>query len=307
MIQNLRTFVRVLEAGSLTRAAEDLHLSQPAVSKQLKALEAEFGSRLLVREHRAIRPTAGGEALYRYARRVLALYDQARAAVAELEEPGRGEVGVGAVSTVALFTLPPVLLAFTRRYPHVRLHVRIGDIRETVGLVRRGEVGLALVTVPVEHPELFSVPLFEDPVRLVAAPARARRLPDPLEPEMLAELEFISYQTPSRFRTFVDGMLEQRGIIPAVRMEFNSHEAVKGMVKAGLGVAMVPESVVREDLARGDLVALTVRGLPPMARTTSLILPRDPGPPRLVAALAGTVLDHFGVTVRPPWAQAAGG
>ncbi|CAB1127991.1 DNA-binding transcriptional regulator, LysR family [Candidatus Hydrogenisulfobacillus filiaventi] len=302
MIQNLRTFVRVVEAGSLTRAAGDLHLSQPAVTKQLQALEAEFGSRLLVREHHRVRPTLGGEALYRYARRLLALYDQARAAVAELEEPGRGEVAVGAVSTVALYTLPPVLLDFSRRYPQVRLHVRIGDIAETVQLVRRGEVGLALVTVPVEQAGLLSVPLFDDPVRLVAAPARARHLPRPLEAAALSELEFISYQTPSRFRSFVDGMLEQRGIIPAVRMEFNSHEAVKGMVKAGLGVAMVPESVVREDLARGELVALEVQGLPPLVRTTSLLLPREGEPARLVAALAETVLEHFGVRARLPWA-----
>ncbi|MBX5467127.1 MAG: LysR family transcriptional regulator [Firmicutes bacterium] len=298
-----RTFVRVVEAGGITRAAEQLSLTQPAVTKQLRALEEAFGTRLLVRRGRRVLPSASGETLYHYAKRILALVDQAHDAVNELERPGGGEIHLGAVSTVAVSTLPQVLSAFTSRFPRMRVRVRIGEIQDNLDALLRGDVAVSVMTVPIVHPQVDSVPLFEDPVRLVVAPERAARLRRPVRLLDLAEMDFISYERPSRFRSFVDGVLEQHGLIPRVLMEFNSHEVVKTMVKSGLGVAMVPDSVVRDDIAAGDLVAIEVADLPPLARTTSLNLLRDPPVSGALVALVGTFFTHYQVPAHlwPGW------
>jgi DNA-binding transcriptional LysR family regulator len=300
-----RTFVRVIEAGGLTRAAEQLALTQPAVSKQLRALEEAFHTRLVVRRGRRVVPTATGEALYHYAKRILALLDQAFDAVSQLERPGEGEIQLGAVSTVAVSTLPQVLSAFTSRFPRMRVRVRIGEIQDNLDALIRGDVAVSVMTVPIVHPQVDSIPLFDDPVRLVIAPERAAFLPRPVRLLDLAEMDFISYERPSRFRSFVDGALEQHGLIPRVMMEFNSHEVVKTMVKSGLGVAMVPDSVVREDIAQGALVSLEVADFPTIARTTSLILLKDPPVSGALMALVETFLTYYAVPSHlwPEWVR----
>ncbi|AUW95004.1 LysR family transcriptional regulator [Sulfobacillus sp. hq2] len=303
VLSHLKTFVRIVDAGSLTRAAEQLSLTQPAVTKQLAALEEEFQTTLLIRQGRRMRLTATGEVLYHYAKRIQSLAEQAYEAVAEVERPGQGEIDVGAVSTVAVFSLPKVLAIFTRNFPRLRIRVHIGDIQTTLDGIIRQELAVGLVTVPIIHPQVDSIPLFQDTVRLVVNPDRARKLPSQISLEELAHMDFISYQTPSRFRAFMDGMLEQHGIIPHVLMEFNSHDLVKSMVKVGLGVAFVPDSVVAEDLANGTLTAIEVPELPPLARTTSLILSKDPPRTGGLMALLATFFDHYQVEPRlwPGW------
>lgn len=271
-LQQLAALVRVVDAGGFTRAAEQLGLTQPAVTKQIRQLERELAVPLLKRQRRRVRLTPAGEVLYHYARRIDRLVGEAVQAVASLNAPGHGEVRLGAVSTVGLTALPTVLARFSRQYPDIRVRVQIAEIQENVDHLLAGDLELALVTVPVAHPQIVSVPLYPDPVVLVASPERAARLPHPLPADVLSGLDQISYQAPSRFRQFVDGMLEQHGILPRVIMEFNSHEAVRAMVELGLGVAFMPRSVVAQDVEAGRLTILTVDGLTPMVRVTSLLL-----------------------------------
>lgn len=303
VLTQLKTFVRIVDAGGITRAAEQLGVTQPAVTKQLRALEAELGTDLILRKGRRLVATPTGELFYHYSRRILNLVDQAVEAVQEASLPGQGEIRVGAVSTVAVATLPEMLSRFTKAFAGVRVRVHIGEIQEMIDGVLRGDLALSIVTVPVAHAQVDSIPLFADPVRLVAAPSRARTIPQPITLAALSDLEFISYQTPSRFRSFVDGVLEQHGVIPRVMMEFNSHEVVKGMVKTGLGVAMVPDSIVRDDLQKGDLVALDVPELPPIARTTSLVMAKSPNRAHPLVAMVRLFFEHYGVPhhLWPEW------
>ncbi|MHB1612061.1 MAG: LysR family transcriptional regulator substrate-binding protein, partial [Sulfobacillus sp.] len=223
--------------------------------------------------------------------------------IAEMERPGQGELHIAAVATVAVFSLPQVLSVFTKNFPHLRVRVKIGEIQDNLDGVVKGEHAVGLVTVPIIHGQIDSIPLFSDPVRLVVSPQRARDLPSIITLQDVAEMEFISYQTPSRFRSYVDGVLEQHGVIPQILMEFNSHDVIKSMVKVGLGAAMVPDSVVREDIKRGELVALGVENLPSIARTTSLILLKDPPRTAALKALLATFITHYEVPSHlwPSW------
>lgn len=296
LLQHLITFCRVVETGGFTRAGDLVGLSQPAVTRQVASLEADLGTPLLDRSSRQFRLTAAGEIVYQRARRLANDVSELREAVADLVHPERGRVSVGCLTSIGLFTLPPILARFRREYPTVRVQIKAGRTQETIERIMSGEVDIALVTNPVEHPRLHSVPLQSDTVLLVGAPDLVNGLPHPLRLSDLGDVEMISYQSPSRFRTFVDGILEQQGVYPNAVMEFDSHEAVKTMVILGFGLAFVPGSSVQEELAQGKLKQVEVAGLPPLARTTSLLLRRGQEF-RSPAAVnfEAMVLDHFGV------------
>ena len=271
LLQQLVTFARVVELGSFTRAGDLLNLSQPAVTRQVAALEQEFGVQLVERSGRGIAVTPAGQVVYGYARRIASLVERARVDVLSLSHPERGQVAVAAVTTVGLFTLPGLLAEFRQRYPLVSFRVWSGRTDGVLDRLLEGHADVGLLSAPIAHPRLECIPLFDDPVVLVAAPAVARTLPDPLPLAHLAELDMILYQAPSRFRTLVEAALEQAGAYPQVAMEFDSHEAVRAAAVAGYGVAMAPLEAVQGDLAAGALVRLRVAGLPPINRTTCLV------------------------------------
>ncbi|MEW8979978.1 MAG: LysR family transcriptional regulator [Symbiobacterium sp.] len=295
LLQHLITFCRVVETGGFARAGALVGLSQPAVTRQVAALEAELGVPLLDRSGRQLHVTAAGQLVYDRARRIAQAVAALKEEVADLDDPERGRVAIGAVTTVGLRLLPPILAAFKAQYPRVQVTVKAGRTQETLARLLEGEIELAILPNPVAHPRLRSVPLMEDPVVLVCSPERRAELPDPLPLAKLGEVDLISFQAPSRFRTFVEAMLEQHGVYPKVTMEFDSHEAVTLMVEAGFGCALVPASAVERELAMGTLVQVRVDGLPAMARTTSVVF-RHPSPGWSPAAerLYRMIVEHFG-------------
>jgi DNA-binding transcriptional LysR family regulator len=298
ILQHLITFCRVVETGGFSRAGELVGLSQPAVTRQVAALEADLGTPLLDRTSRQFRLTPAGELVYDQARRMAVGVAELREAVADLVDHQRGRVVIGAVTTVGVGILPPILAEFHQRYPAVRVLVKAGRTADTLERVLKGEIDMAVTPTPVSHPRLESVPLCQDPVVLVCSPQRRKALPDPLPLEELSTVEMISFQAPSRFRTFVDSVLEQHGVYPNITMEFDSHEAVRTMVEMGFGVAMVPQSAVQGDLDAGRLVRLDVPGLGEISRTTSLLTKKEPGSRHVAAdSLQKMILAHFGVAM----------
>jgi DNA-binding transcriptional LysR family regulator len=294
ILQHLITFCRVVETGGFSRAGELVGLSQPAVTRQVAALEADLGASLLDRSSRQFHLTPAGELVYERARRLTAGVLELREAVTDLVHHERGRVAIGAVTTVGLGLLPPILAEFSKKYPAVRVRVQAGRTADTLERVLSGEIDMAIMTNPVSHPRLACIPLRRDEVVLVCSPSRKADLPDPLPLEELGQIDMISFQAPSRFRTYVDSILEQYGVYPNVSMEFDSHEAVKLMVEMGFGVAMVPRSAVESELAAGRLVPVAVAGLGEIARTTALLVPRESpywhGP---AEDLKRMILEHF--------------
>lgn len=281
----------MVSAGSLNVAAERLHLSQPAVSKQIKALEDELGVQLFLRGSRGVELTPVGQQVHRFARRAVAAMAGCRRAAEDWQNPGSGRLVVAAGLTLTLFTLPPVIQAFRSAAPGVRLEVVSANSREAVDRLLVFQADVALVTSPESHPELQSIPLFVDPLVVAGDPGSV--LPGQIREMTGATL--ISFSHGSGLRRYVDQVLEGRGVRPEVVMEFDSIEAIKTMAGLGLGLALLPWSAVREDVAQGRLQAGRLSDWPDAGRTVTLLRRRAglrPGSVGLFTATARQVLSE---------------
>ncbi|NEC88286.1 LysR family transcriptional regulator [Streptomyces sp. SID12501] len=248
----LAALVAVAEAGSITRAAERLGYTPPALSQQLAKLERETGIALLVRHHRGARLTPAGELLVTRARRVLDELDRARHELARLTGLSGGALRLGTFQTAGIQLLPPVLSAFRRAHPDVELSVADYEPPDGVAAVAAGEVDLALTHAyepAVRAPLPSSVtaePVLVEELVLVTAPGHvlagdASRLP-------LAELAgqpLISMAPNHPPRQGVEAALARAGATPSVLVATPGYALVCALVSAGLGVAVVPEMVAR--------------------------------------------------------------
>ncbi|MFZ5827463.1 MAG: LysR family transcriptional regulator [Bacillota bacterium] len=298
LLQHLITFCRVVEEGSFTRAAQVQNLTQPSITKQVGALEDHLQVQLFTRHGKQVHLTPAGELVYEYARQVVHLVGQCESAVREMRSPGSGHITVGCVHTIGLFTLPDLLAEFAREHPLVKINVKTGNNVETVTMLLHGEVDLGLITTPQVHERLESLPLYEDPLVVVASPEYAANLPIEIDEGELAKQPMICYVRGARFRITTDQLLEQMGISPNVIMEFDNHEAIKTMVRLGFGVALEPVSAVFKDLDAGNLVKLNVPSLPRSSRTTSLIMRRDERRSAAVNAFLDLLEKRFGAKLK---------
>ncbi|MDI3317002.1 MAG: LysR family transcriptional regulator [Bacillota bacterium] len=300
LLQHLLTFRQVVERHSFTAAAEALHVTQSTVTRQVAALEREFGALLIDRGHAHPHLTEAGQLVYECAVRVSETIEEYRQRVEELRSPHHGQVSVGCVETLVPTTLAELLQLYTGRYPEVRIQVLIAAIRETVDRLLNREIDVALVTTPVNDPRIESYPLFDDPICFVAQPRLARQLPEPLTLRDLPRLALITHKAGSRFRALVDSTMDALGILPRVVMEFDNHEAVRVMTELGLGVGLLPASTVEDALRSGRLVQLQVEGFPELRRTTTLALLRQRRQSAAVRAFVETVLERYRIQPASP-------
>jgi DNA-binding transcriptional LysR family regulator len=295
LLSQLETFAAVARLGSFTRAAADLNLSQPAVTQHIASLEAEFESRLFDRKGRTVSLTPAGEKLLACQRKVGGALAELRHELAAIRGGTTGRLAVGAGLTICIFTLPALLAAFREQYPHVDLHVRSGRTPEILRMVLEEQVDLGLVTSPVRHRSVETIPLYRDRMLVIARPDHplAHRGPE-IDPAALGACRLILFERGSGFRTYLEEVFESRGVLLRPDMELDSIEAIKEMVQAGLGISVVPEMAVVRELAAGTLVSLTLAGWPPMERTTSMIIRRSPGARApAVQAFADLVQERF--------------
>ncbi|MFF0730116.1 LysR family transcriptional regulator [Streptomyces chartreusis] len=259
----LAALVAVAEAGSITRAAERLGYTTPALSQQLAKLEREAGTALLVRHHRGARLTGAGELLVARARRVLDELDRARHELARLTGLSGGTLRLGTFQTAGIHLLPPALSAFRRAHPDVELTVADYEPSAGVAAVAAGEVDLALTHTyepaePTPLPVSVGVePILVEELVLVSAPGHvltsgATRLPL----TELAGQPLISMAPDAPARRGVEAALTAAGALPSVLVATPGYLLVCALASAGLGVAVVPEMVARTSVAPVGVRAL---------------------------------------------------
>jgi DNA-binding transcriptional LysR family regulator len=261
LLSQLEAVVETARQRNLSRAAAVLHVTQPALTARLHALEAELGMHLFTRGRRGMALTDAGRAFLPYAERALAAVDDGAAMLVELKRGGTGELVLGAAPAISTYVLPRLLVRFTERHPRVRLSVRTGHSEEVMDMVLRREVDLGLVR-ELRHPDIESHPLYDDELVLVAEANHPLAAHSVVEPAAMASVRLI---------------LRAAGAAASGVMELDNIDAAKQMVGQGLGIALLPRTAVADELADGRLRAITIRGAQPIRRRIVAIRRRDVG------------------------------
>jgi DNA-binding transcriptional LysR family regulator len=300
----LRSLQAVVRHGSFSRAAEAIHLSQPAVSTHVRRLEAELGVTLVERMGKRAFPTPAGELVLRYGQDAVARFEAGLEAVRRLRGRVAGRVRLGTGATVSIHLLPRVLRRFRDRYPEVELSVVTGNTPEIAAAVVNHDLDAALATLPVHGRELVVSPFFRDELVAIAAPSRAgwagagagRNRGRAVSPRQLAEHPLILYERGGRIRQVTDRWFERAGCRPRVAMELGNAEAIKELVAAGLGVSLISAVAVRREVEARRLIALGLA--PALHRDIGLIRRRAQGPPSPALAAFLDVLAAHRRTIR---------
>lgn len=254
----LPPFLAVLEHGRVSAAAKALHLSQPAVTAQIRKLEEALGAALFVRSAAGVAPTAAGLKLAGYARAVQRLLGEAALAVAGAEEPS-GELGLSASTTIAAYVLPRVVARFRALHPAIGLRLVVGNTEEVIADVKRGDVAVGLVEGHARASGIRLEPYVDDEIVAVAglqaggAALRVRR------PSDLVRIPILWREPGSGTRAVVERALRRAGIRRAplaIDLEIGGTEAILGAAAAGLGVAFASRWAIQSHLAAGRLTLI---------------------------------------------------
>lgn len=261
-IRQLEVFLAVARAGSFRRAADIVHLSQPALSQHVAELERIFGVRLLERKARTVTLTEAGRVLHDHSVRALATLAGAREAITELEGPERGSLLLGASTTPGIYVLPRVIGAFERQHPAVSVQLRIANSKVIEDQVRANELELGVVGGHGLWPgeECLAAGLVDQLVLIVPVdhPWKGRRGVDPAR---LAEQRLLTREDGSSTRAVMERALQRVGVKLGRIMELGHTEAIKQAVMAGLGVAFVSGYAARGELETGRLGQARLRAL----------------------------------------------
>lgn len=259
-LAQLEAFLQVAHHRSFSRAAEALFLTQPSVTARIQSLERELGERLFERTGRSVTLTDAGMAFIPHAQRALTAVQEGADAIDAVRHGDVGSIRIAASSTIATYVLPPILKRFREQRPRVHIHLNTGATEDAVEKLLAGLAHVAICRLS-PHPEVESLHLYNDDLALVVAPSHpfAARGRVPL---MEAGKEpFLFFERTSSYHGLVYSMFLRHGVAPESVLELDSMEALKHMVEAGLGVAILPAVSIVDEVKRGELVKVDIQAM----------------------------------------------
>ena len=275
-LQQLRILKAVAAEKNFTKAAKVLYLSQPSLSKQIKTLEKNLDIQLVNRKNNKISLTENGKVFLQYAERILALCEESCRALIDLKNGDRGNLTVGASQTIGTYLMPRVLALFAQNYPQIDLKVQVNSTRFIANNVLNREIDIAVVggEIPDEFKKNLTIQHFvEDELSLIISKSHPFAKKKKIKKENLYYLNFITLNSNSSIRNFIDNILLQNGIEPKelkIGMEFNSIEAIKIAVSLGLGAAFVSSSAIEKETELKTIEIIKIENIR-MTRTLSII------------------------------------
>jgi len=259
-IRQLDMFRAVAEEGSFTRAAERLHVSQSAISRQVKLLEDELGGTLLHRGARRVALTHPGELLLKMANRVSRDIQEVVSQISETHALTRGTLTLAGGMTVCMYILPRLLKKYRSLHKKVDLRVVSSSADSLLRMLRAHEVDLALMTLPIVAKDLEVVPVLREEMVVVTAPGHPLPRPRGVEPQELGRFPLILYEAGSNTRKVQDQFLLEEQVPVEVAMETENVEIIKSMVANGLGITLIPYAAIAKDVRHGRFAYARIRG-----------------------------------------------
>lgn len=304
-LHRLWIFMQVVEHRGFSAAAHKLYMSQPSVSNQVRRLEQSLRVPLIDRSGVRARPTAEGEVLAEYGKRVFLLAEEAVAAVRQVSGLVSGRLLVGGSTTVGTYLLPALLARYREAYPGIECDIFVGNNEAVTERLLGGTIGVAVVAGTPRLSQLSGEAVLDERLVLVAPPGHPLAEQTVIDPEALADARFLLREPGSQTRELQERVLADWGLDGASRGEVWGPEAVKQCVGAGLGLSLISEHAVAGDLRSGALAVLPVRPAPrprPISlvrRCDRLLSPAE----RAFAALLRALPEWPGEGAgQPPWA-----
>ena len=274
MLEELKTFVAVVECKNFTKASEKVNLSQPSVSIHIKNLEKFFGVELIIRsvKQKNIIITESGQLLYTRAKEMLNLLEITKDEVINLSSGVKGHLKIGATYTIGEYILPNFLKLFCGQYPEVEIEVIIGNTEEISRKVQALQVDIGLIE-GMGHMEEFKQTYFLKDELVLILPKTHVLTQENLSNATLQEQKWVTREIGSGLREYLDVFLTHHQIVPKSKLVFGSNYAIKEAVKNGLGIAMVSGYVAKDAVLHGEVKMISLEES--YYRNFSYILPKD--------------------------------
>lgn len=274
--RRLQVFYTVARHLSFTKAAEQLFMTQPAVTFQIKQLEEQFNARLFERSHGKIALTPAGQMVMSYAERILGLSEEMETRVADLTGTMGGPLLLGASLTIAEYILPRILGEFKGQHPQVHAHMTVGNSEMIETRVADHTLDLGLIETPAHLPGLRTEVCCEDELVVICARDHKFAKMPSVAPQQILDEPYISRESGSGTREFADQYLRQCKVMPEdlnIVMELGSLEAIKGVVETGLGISIVSRATATKERKLGTLATVPLE--PRLIRTMSFVHPKE--------------------------------
>lgn len=269
-LAHLATFRLVIQRGSFSAAADVLGISQPAVSLQIRQLEHFLRSRLLERTGRGVKATAAGLALLTHGERIEQAVEETLRSLDAFSHEVSGTVSLGTGATACIHLLPPLLQQLRETYPLLKVGVTTGNTPGVVRAIEENRLDLGLVTMPVSGRGLEITPILDEEFVCISAQEEEECEPTP---DSLHILPLIAFESGSGTRALIDGWFQASGLQPEPVMQLGSIEAIKRMVRAGLGYSIVPRMAVEQVADREGLCVLSLT--PVLHRQLAIVMRQD--------------------------------
>ena len=257
-ISQLEVFLSVAQEKSLSRAAESLHRTQPAVSQAVRRLEGELGEPLFDRSSKDGTLTAAGKVLFDFAQQMMNLRQHAHSAIRELRDLHRGKLTLSA-NEYTVMGLLPLIPTFRARHPHIKIEVKRSLASRIPSEILGRDAEIGVVTFKPNDASISSIPVISDELALIVAPEHPLATRGTVSVKELGAETFIAHNVPSPYRERVIKTFEKHRTPLNISMEMPTLEAIKRMVEDRMGVALVPRLTAQTEIERGLLVGLTVK------------------------------------------------
>jgi DNA-binding transcriptional LysR family regulator len=273
----LKVFCTVAETKSFSKTSEIIHLTQPAVSLQIQALEEKYETKLFDRSSSTVTLTPAGETLYKYAKEILTLYTSAEKAIGKQTGLLKGSLSIGAGSNIGNFILPALITEFKRIHPKTKIYLLVNNSKRVIELLNAGNIDLGLVEGDVSRQKMIVKKLLSDELLLIVSPEHHWAKKKEISISELAREPFILREPGSGTRQMIEKFLARHGItlhdlkISAI---LGSTEAIKDAVENGLGVSIISRWAVRKENRYGTLHLLSIKE-EKMTRDFSLVMNKN--------------------------------
>lgn len=260
-LRQLKIFTTVAKLLSYTKAANELHLSQPAVSMQIKQLEGAVELPLFEHTGKQIQLTEAGKEMYQYVRTIFQTFEEMEEVLDAMKGLDTGHINIAVASTVNYFA-PRLLAAFSQKYPGIALSLDVTNRERLMGLLKNNEIDIVLMGLPPEDIELVYEPFMENPLVVIAPPGHPLSKKKKIPAKRLAEEVFIMREEGSGTRLAMERFFLEQSIPISTGMQMTRNEAIKQAVRAGMGLGVVSSHTIELEMETGRLVALDVVGFP---------------------------------------------